>query len=457
MGEAPTEEDGYGAPVEPRASVSAPRFSEAGELAEKIMEDAEVNTLSPVVPHLSLGDPEQHHLLVLVFKATLGACLLLSAVFIVLLLLFFGSGWNPSWYYWRVKIGVLDLDGALVGGALRAVANSGKVPFTTVDLSGITFDSVKQTVDAGHLNAAWVAMPGATAQLLAAAASPTAAYNSAGALSFIFDEGRGGATMASLLNGATSNAVSAMSAIVAGAMLHQAAAANASASALNVGVLVSPVTATTVNLHPVRHAGEHTAVGLAFIDYWIITLIITNVNLKLGSLLETKGVRRDEQVLFRIVFEVLTTGVLALWPPVVLAGLGAPSAGDQAGISVRQFFAWWAWVWLCLITFGSCITFLLRNFGEAVGNLMHTSFLILNLVSGTGVTPSELMHPFFRIGLGLPYCQAVQGSRTIIFGSYDRIGRNAGILIAWSAAGISFGLYKRHRFREELRRAGHLM
>ena len=185
-------------------------------------------------------------------------------------------------------------------------------------------------------------------------------------------------------------------------------------------------------------------------------MIVTNVNLKLGQLLETKGIRRDEQVVFRIVFEFFATGVLALWPPVVLAGLGAPSAGDQSGISPRQFFAWWAWVWLCLITFGSCITFLLRNFGEVVGNLMHTTFLILNLVSGTGVSPPELMHPFFRIGLGLPYCQAVQGSRTIIFGSYNRIGRNAGILIGWSAACIGFGLYKRHVWRDELRRSGYL-
>ena len=202
------EEAGYGAPEEapvPRASVSTPRLSEVGELAEKIMDDAEVNTLSPDVPHLSLWAPEQRHLVVMLFKALLGSCTLLSAVFITLLLLFFGSGWNPAWYYWRIKIGVLDLDGALVGTALRGVANSGKVPFTTVDLSGSTFDSVKQSVDAGHLNAAWIAMPGATAALLSAAASPTAAYNSAGAMSFIFDEGRGGATMASLLTGATSS------------------------------------------------------------------------------------------------------------------------------------------------------------------------------------------------------------------------------------------------------------
>jgi Protein of unknown function (DUF3533) len=449
------EGEACGAPGE-QPPASLPRFSEASELAETIMEHAEVVTKPADVPHLSLLEPEQRHLVLLLFKALVGSSLLLSTVFIILLLLFFGSGWNPAWYYWRVKIGYVDLDGGLVGAALQAVASSGKVPFTLVNLSGSSFDSVKSAVDTGRLNAAWIAMPGATAQLLAAAASPMAPYSSAGALSFVYDEGRGGASMASLLTGATTNAVSAMSAIVTGTMLHQAAVMNASASALNVGVLVAPVSATTVNLHPVRHAGEHTAVGLAFIDYWIITLIATNINLKLGQLLEQKGVRRDEQVGFRIVFEFLVTGFLALWPPVVLAGLGSPSAADQAGISARQFFAWWAWVWLCLISFGSIITFLLRNFGEAVGNLLHTTFLILNLVSGTGVNAMELMHPFFRIGLGLPYCQAVQGSRTIIFGSYNRIRRNAGILIGWSAACIGFGLYKRHLFREELRRAGYL-
>ena len=36
------------------------------------------------------------------------------------------------------------------------------------------------------------------------------------------------------------------------------------------------------------------------------------------------------------------------------------------------------------------------------------------------------MPSFFQIGLGLPFYNAVQGSRYIVMGSYDRIGRNVG-------------------------------
>ena len=72
----------------------------------------------------------------------------------------------------------------------------------------------------------------------------------------------------------------------------------------------------------------------------------------------------------QIVQELLISGALALWPPVVLAGLKTP-------IHTRTFFAWWAFVWLCLLTFGSIITFFLKRFGEAGGNLLQTLFLVL--------------------------------------------------------------------------------
>jgi hypothetical protein len=41
------------------------------------------------------------------------------------------------------------------------------------------------------------------------------------------------------------------------------------------------------------------------------------------------------------------------------------------------------------------------------------------------------MPQFWRIGLGLPFYNIVQGSRYIVLGSYNRIGRDVGVLFGW--------------------------
>ena len=43
----------------------------------------------------------------------------------------------------------------------------------------------------------------------------------------------------------------------------------------------------------------------------------------------------------------------------------------------------------------------------------------------------EFMASFFQIGYGLPMMQGVQAMRTILFGSFDHMGRNVGVVSAW--------------------------
>ena len=54
----------------------------------------------------------------------------------------------------------------------------------------------------------------------------------------------------------------------------------------------------------------------------------------------------------------------------------------------------------------------------------------------------------FQVGLGLPLNSAVQGSRTIVFGSYDVLGRCIGVLVAW--AGGALLLLAFHARRERM-------
>ena len=108
------------------------------------------------------------------------------------------------------------------------------------------------------------------------------------------------------------------------------------------------------------------------IDQWIAVLSATMVMLKLYKPWDAAGVRRDHQVVARVLHELLVTGALALWQPVVLAALGAT-------FPARTFFALWAYCWLFMCSMGFIITAMMFRLGEAAGSLVHTLFLIVNL------------------------------------------------------------------------------
>jgi hypothetical protein len=357
----------------------------------------------------------------------------------------------------RLHLAVVDLDGGVVGAAMLAATVSPDMPLSLTVLDGAaytTFADVSAAVDAGRYHAALVALPGASAALTAAARNVSAAAPPtplSPALAFVFDEGRGGSGIASLLRSVSAQLTGATSAAATLALLTSAADDGVSAAALNAGVLAAPVHTRVVVLHPVAFAGEHTAAGIAFIDLWIIMLAATSAQLQFyaGAWEGAAGIRRDHTVVARMTHEVLVAGALAFWAPVVLRGLGAP-------LDAPTFFALWAFIWLSLTTFGFIITALFRNLGPARGNLLHTLFLILNLVSSSSVTATELMPPFFRIGFGLPFYNAVAGTRTIMFGSYDHLGRNVGVLFAWIGLVLLSAARAARGHRADLRAAGKL-
>lgn len=80
---------------------------------------------------------------------------------------------------------------------------------------------------------------------------------------------------------------------LARSLLADAAAAGLAASELNPGAVLTPVGATTHNLHPVMFPGEHTAVGLSMIDFWTTMLSATAGNLAMRDGLARAGVRRE--------------------------------------------------------------------------------------------------------------------------------------------------------------------
>ena len=57
--------------------------------------------------------------------------------------------------------------------------------------------------------------------------------------------------------------------------------------------------------------------------------------------------------------------------------------------------------------------------------------MMTTYIASGGIQPFELMHPFYKIGYGLPMAHGAMGARTIVLGSYNRLGMNIGVLFAW--------------------------
>ena len=157
--------------------------------------------------------------------------------------------------------------------------------------------------------------------------------------------------------------------------------------------------------------------------------------------------RADHAVWARLAHEVLCALVLSFWPPVVLECLGA-------GLTGRVFFAFWAYAWLSMTTFGLMITALMRELGPELGGLVHLLFLISNLVSSGAISPVDLTPPYYRVGYALPFYNAVAGTRTILFGSREhQMGRSAGVLLAWVGLVLLRASLRVVRVRRQVRAA----
>jgi hypothetical protein len=354
----------------------------------------------------------------------------LCAVFCCCLFLFFGSGWAPQEHYAALRLAVLDQDGGSVGAALLAAAAASPLTLVAVPPTG-TLQQLVRDVDVGRYHAALALHPSASAALAASLAAG-APYDASGHVTLIFDDGRGGPSMAPLLCSVAASVV---------------AAASASAERAARGVVATSPPLRTVVLHPVPHAGMHLAAGIAYIDCWILMLTATTIMLRLYEDWEAAGVLRQHQISVRLLHEAVVSLALSFCPPAVLQCLGA-------GLRAATFFAFWAYAWLCMFVFGLIVTALFRNFGGATGGLMHLVFLILNLVSSGSITPVELMPPFFRVAYALPFYNAVSGTRTILFGSYDNLGRNVGVMFAWIALILATAANAALRERRKLRAAG---
>lgn len=359
----------------------------------------------------------------------------------------YGNAWNPLDYFGNCSIAVLNLDSSgLVGGALSAalgrVASVSGYGFNVhlLDAARVTASSVADDVERGKFWGALVIRNGTGAALSAALAAPSAAFDNAGYLTFVLDQGKAGSYIYLAVRIWATALVSIMSSAVASAVL---AAQTSVLGALNSQVLSNPIGVVIQNLHPVDIPGLD--VVCSFTPVFIYFSIIGHVSIALKA----HAPLRDLNVGYRqrlVALCLHVCGGAALYAALPVCTV--MWLGHELGPG--PFFALWAFMWLAMCSFASMFLVSYHVFGESAGAMINITVYTVGSASGGVSIPHDLQNNFFQIGKALPFYNIVQGLRHILFGSGQSIGVNVGVLLIWTCG--SFALAWELAARRELAR-----
>ena len=136
-------------------------------------------------------------------------------------------------------------------------------------------------------------------------------------------------------------------------------------------------------------------------------------------------------VLFRTINAFVVYLLLSLTYTLVNLAFGI-SLGTVYGAG-GGFFAFWMLSFFAIAAVGLPMESLFTLIGLKWAGYFLTFWLIVN-VSGS-FTSFELMPGFFKYGYAIPFFNAIQGTRTILFGTRSHLGVNFGVLAAWIVVG----------------------
>jgi hypothetical protein len=225
-------------------------------------------------------------------------------------------------------------------------------PATGDGLSGLSCTGLdivtclQNAVDKGTYTAALYVNPSASANLLAAVTNPISkGYNAASAFTYIFDEGRVGASYAVSVGSLGNSLALITSTYVKIGLATQFAAKGVNTNQVNIAVLETPVGVTTTNIHPAAY-GLQVVLGTGILQVYLVALMNSLALAKIHLELEGRGIYRSHVVFFSLFHRLLSTFFLSLWPILVTLIL---NIADRSIVTAPVFFAWWMMTWLGMV------------------------------------------------------------------------------------------------------------
>lgn len=381
---------------------------------------------------LSIFDPSIRKDIKKVMCIGLVAEVIISLLVIVSCNLLYSFSWYPANYTREfMGVAILNLDDGLVGDTLLALARNHSslgynYKFHFLSSASHSVRSVTEDVDYGTYFAAVIVHANTSSSLLAALPiTSNSIYSPATAISLVYDQARSGTTYSTALTSMGAGLTSRTRVLVTRTIINNLAAANA--STIKKPLLVTPVGLYVNNLHPVEVLGLQNALGISFLQVYLVIMIHSVVILKMNEELQKERFLKSSLIGLMSFHRVVGALILSVWPGLVLLWLGAKSI-----LSPANLLLFWMFTWLTMGAWGAICHHALDILGPGVGLLFVLVLIVLQLTTSGALAPYEAMPDFFKIGKGLPLKATVEGAKAILLGSRTHtLSLNIGILLGW--------------------------
>ena len=238
-------------------------------------------------------------------------------------------------------------------------------------------------------------------------------YDYTTACTFWYDQGRAGASLQYAFASLGPTIINYMNINIKNTIIKSLTNNNYNVSNIVPTVLANPISVQVINIHPVINMGMHVAAGGGVMQFFLVSAIQTIAVIKLHSELEGRGIYPAHLFRLNVLHRIIGCFMIAFWPGLCLLILGI---GTDV-ITANTFFTLWAFCWLVLTILCGIIYYVYKLLSIPVGFITAISLMMLMVASSNASLPFDAMPDFFQIGYALPFFNATQGIRAILFNS----------------------------------------
>ncbi|KAF9562839.1 hypothetical protein EC968_005068 [Mortierella alpina] len=216
-------------------------------------------------------------------------------------------------------------------------------------------------------------------------------------------------------------------------------------------ILGTPIAFEEFDLHPVTAAIITSATSVAYI--WIF-LVAGGSTYLVAHIIQpmTRGASVGKTMAVLLIPLFLFVVVLSMTYSILLLAFGVPFPDGPS-----QFLSLFAGMLLLQCAVASMVLFLIYLIPVVFIPSITITFVVLNVIAV--FNPVELVPSFYRWVYAMPFLNAVQISRYVLMGSYNRLMYNIPVLAAWTLIPmilLPFAISRQKRMVKELEAAAEL-
>ncbi|KAJ3087800.1 hypothetical protein HK102_010247 [Quaeritorhiza haematococci] len=368
---------------------------------------------------------------------------IIGAMVLIVFSLYFGAWYKPDDYLSNLNVEVVSFDSPTalttpsitvdIGGQFTkfvqgAQANGQtKLGWSFVNAGAVSREDMVKRCENGDVYGVVIVEAGASLRLASAINGTTdGSYNGADALTLVYDEGRNPNLILGQFLGRVRPVLSIFSQtfpLPLVGSLSQSLEVLSRVSQRSPQVLTSMLGFKELNLHPqlplspVGNIGTNIGLILQCVFAFAFVNALQGVTMPLQL---NKSIRAPAFISGYLIIMVLGCALMSLMFSLVVFA--------YKGVSVSALATFWLLNWLQMSLYGITLSAFKDLVGMQVLPLMFFIFLVSNI--SFGFINLDLSDPFYRLAYIVPFWHAITATRTILYGSYNRLSINIPVLVA---------------------------